>query len=105
MPVIEDDRSAGSAASKLADATTRYGEAFARTHSSVDSMIRFVQDGGQTTRDDLFGAMFVPVAMSVGGRDADAREAIDRYRCAFTRPDERREYEEFVARFRPYGRR
>jgi hypothetical protein len=101
LPAIEDDDSADEAASKLADASTRYGKPFARDHSSLDAMIMFVQDGGQTTRDEMFEAIFVPVAMSAGGRDADARAAIDRYRSTLSHADERHEYEAFVSRFAP----
>lgn len=99
LPEIADQRTADDAAAILADAVNRYGLPFAREHSTLDAMIRFVQDGGQTMRHETFEAMFVPVAMSASGRTADAAEAIDRYRSQMSRDDDRREYEAFIARF------
>jgi hypothetical protein len=101
LPTIEDDRSADEAASRLADASARYGEPFAREHSSLDAMITFVEAGRQTTRDELFQAIFVPVAMSAGGRDAEAREAVARYQSGLTHDDDRRQYQTFIQQFLP----
>jgi hypothetical protein len=101
LPAIEDDRSAEEAASRLVDASARYGEPFARQHSSLEAMIRFVENGQQTTRDELFEAIFVPVAMSVDGRDADARQAIARYQSGLAHDDGRRQYKAFIQQFLP----
>lgn len=98
LPEIADQRTADDAAAILADAANRCGLPFAREYSTLDAMIRFVQDGGQTTRHMTFEAMFVPVAMSASGRTADAAEAIDRYRSRMSRDEDRREYEAFTAR-------
>ncbi|MGH3495386.1 MAG: hypothetical protein ACRDQ1_19435, partial [Sciscionella sp.] len=99
LPEIEDEGSADQAAVKLAAAAIRHGEPFAREHSSLNAMIEFVEGGGQTTRDEMFEAIFVPVAMAASGRTGEAADAIDRYRARMNREDDRQEYEALISRF------
>ena len=101
LPTIVDDRSADEAACRLVEATARYGEPFAREYSSLDAMIRFVEAGRQTTREELFQAIFVAVAMSVAGRDADARAAAARYLSQLTHDDDRRDYQTVIQEILP----
>lgn len=96
LPTIVDDRSADEAALRLVDASARYGEPFAWEHSSVEAMISFIDEGRQTTRGELFQAIFVPVAMSAAGREADARHAATRYQSALTHDDDRRQYQTVI---------
>lgn len=101
LPTIVDDRSVDEAACRLVEATARYGEPFAREYSSLDAMIRFVDAGRQTTRGELFQAIFVAVAMSVAGRDADARAAAARYLSQLTHDDDRRDYQTVIQEIVP----
>jgi len=96
LPMMTDPPSVDEAAGVLVEAVVRHALPFARAHANVDAMLRFLRDGGQTTRDDMFEAMFVPVLLAASDRRPEARAALDTYRRR-NNPgtDEEREYAVF----------
>ena len=99
LPSFTDETSADLAARVLVDAVAVHALPFARAHADVDRIVKFVRDGGQTTRDEIFEYIFVPTLLAASGRTADARAALGQYRKRL-RPgsDEEAEYFQFLER-------
>jgi hypothetical protein len=89
--------SADRAAEALCDAVVRIGEPFAHDHADLRAMIHFVETGRQTTRTELFQAIFVPVALMATGQDAEARDALAQFAQTLRHDQDRQRYAE-VAR-------
>lgn len=98
LPVIHDERSAEDAARVLVEAVGTYGVPFADKHSTVETMLRFVEEGGQTTRDDMFEAFFVPTMLAASGRSPEAEAALASYRPRLTHDEEQEEFVDFADR-------
>jgi len=98
LPVITDEHTTEDAARVLVDAVNQYGVPFAAEHATVDTMLRFVSEGGQTTRDDMFEALFIPTLLAASGRSSEAKAALESYRARATHDAEQKQFGVFADR-------
>jgi len=96
LPMITDAQSAAQAPQMLVELVDAHALVFAREHASVEAMLAFIADGGQSNRTVEFEYMFVPALLAASGRHDEARAAlIDFGQRTKSYPDEDAEYRRF----------
>jgi len=74
---------------------------FASAHATVDAVLAFIAKG-RVPRTEEYEVTFVPTLLAAGGRSADARDALERYRASGSRATNTTQYEEFAERLTAY---